>query len=113
MESLIIWMVSGPHSKRRNPIFLIAMGGEAPQGRCRKKSGLGGVLHKMVTQGGDQGLSGGGEQKQMVREESREKKCSGCSRYVILSIASTGEAQLNPLLPSTGRSHQHILHSFS
>lgn len=45
-------MVSGPHSKRRNPVVPIALGGEAPQGRYRKKSVLGGVLHKMVTQGG-------------------------------------------------------------
>lgn len=74
MESLIIWMVSGPHSKRRNPVVLIALRGEVPQGRYRKKSGLGGVLHKTVTQGGDQGVSEGGEQRQMVREESCEKK---------------------------------------
>lgn len=74
-------MVSGPHSKRRNPVILIVLGGEAPQGRYRKKSVLGGVLHKMATQGGDEGVSGIGEQRQMVRD-------------VVLSIASTGETQL-------------------
>lgn len=65
-----------------------------------KKSALGGVLHKKVTQGGDKGVSGGGEQKQMVREESCEKRCTGPSCRVVLAIASTG------------RSHQNILHSF-
>lgn len=87
-------MVSGPHSKRRNPIILIALAGETPQGRYRKKSVLGGVLHKIVTQGADKGVSGGGEQKQMVSEESCEKRCSGNSCSVVLSIGSTGEAQL-------------------
>lgn len=87
-------MVSVSHSKRRNPVLLIAWQDEASQGRYRKKSALGGVLHKKVTQGGYEGVSGGGEQKQMVGEGSCEKRCTGPSCHVVLAIASTGEAQL-------------------
>ena len=72
-------MASGPRSTRTEILAFsqlkspLVLGGEDPQETYEKKSASGGVLHRMVTQGGDGGVSQAGERRQPVREDSSEK----------------------------------------
>lgn len=112
MESLVIWVVSGPHSRCTEMLAFsqlkspLVLGGEVPQGRYGKTSASGGVLHRMATQGGGRGVSQVGDQRQLVREDRGEK---GHAYHITRTVLIF---QLFLVAPSQHQGGSTIIHDY-